>query len=76
MMKLFIWEDIDGITDMWHDGGGLVIVAEDLADALAQWTARSEIGGTRDVLPEPDQVYELTGESERKVFVFPNAGCC
>ena len=68
MMKLFIWESLDGLTDSYHDGGGLVVVAEDLDKAK---TMNEAIGDNL-----PDKVYDLKGKNEEAVYVFPDSGCC
>lgn len=67
-MRMFVWEYIGGLTDRWHSGGGLMVVAETVE--RAREIAPGNTSG------EPDAVYELEGEPEEKVFIFPDSGCC
>lgn len=67
-MKLFIWEYLGCLTQSYHDGGGLVIIAEDLDRAKVM---NGAIGDT-----VPDKVYALKGKNEEAMFVFPDEGCC
>jgi hypothetical protein len=76
-MKLFLWNNIDNVYDRYHSDGGVVIVADDLA------TARSLIPRARvrfeegpQIIGDPDAVYEIAGDAQTAVFIFPNAGCC
>lgn len=68
MMKLFIWDYLCELTDSYHNGGGLVVVAEDLDKAKA---LNGAIGDN-----PPDRVYDLKGKNEEAVYVFPDSGCC
>lgn len=70
-MKLFVWNYLIGLTDNYHDGGGLVIIAEDLVEANLLVTSETEFN---EVLPLPD----LTRECEGPVYikVHADAGCC
>lgn len=82
MKKLYIYEDLDEITDSWHDGGGVVIVtggdpdeawradvAKRYEDASFQPKLLTELG-------EPARVIEVPDTEEDSVLVFPDAGCC
>jgi hypothetical protein len=83
-MQLFIWQCVSNLTNRYHDGGGLVIVAQNL-DA-----ARELLRQTDGVLTErigdidrccafdiaPNVVYELHPDTTPSVRVFPDAGCC
>lgn len=74
-MKVFIWEYIENLTDSWHSGGGLVIVAEQAPatyESVNEWNGRSHTIN----LPEPDHTYELAGDVAPQEFVFPDSGCC
>lgn len=70
-MNLYVWNGIGGITDNYHDGGGLMIIAEDLAAASELLRGVTPL---KDFPKPPDLVRECNGPSEIKVF--PNAGCC
>ena len=68
---MFIWENVDHLTDNYHSGGGLAVVAATLERAreLAPQgsSARTEA---------PDHVYMLAEPAEERALVFPDAGCC
>ena len=72
-MRVFVWDYVDDLTDSYHSGGGLVVVAESVeaAQSLAREVERASL-----TLPEPDAVYELSASAEPKVWVFPDSGCC
>lgn len=67
-MKIFIFEGVDGLTNSYHDGGGLVIVAKDLDEARAINPAIAKI--------QPDMTYELKGDAVSREYIFPDSGCC
>lgn len=76
-MKLYLWGYLDGLTPNYHNGGGLVIITDgDPAKALTGHIKRQ--GSTLDPgdLPEPDLAIDVPGDTEPRVFIFPDAGCC
>lgn len=78
MKKIFIWKYVNELTDAYHGGGGLVIVAE---EQPTTWHLDESYGSRtpKDVpLPEPDAVYALTDGDivDDETFLFPDAGCC
>lgn len=74
-MKLFIWSNVDRLTDSYHQEGGVAIAAPTLE--LARCMLLNPNAEPCEALTkEPDAVYELAGEPEPRMFVFPNAGCC
>ncbi len=77
-MKLFIWEEVNYLTDRWHNEGGCVIIAEDLNAARKLFLEDDNNTESKcDLLTEPpDLEAELPSDSEPRVFMFPNAGCC
>lgn len=84
-MKVFIWKDVDNLTYRWHDGGGLVIVANSLEEGrdLLRSQQEKKFGDRVSEActaheDEPDLVLSLAqGEApEPQVFIFPNVGCC
>lgn len=79
-MKQYIYNYVGGITDAWHDGGGLVIVTEgDPQEALNRYYAKHplEDDKTIPVLPDtPGHIYELVGTPTPCVIIFPDIGCC
>lgn len=66
-VKIFIWKDLAGLTNRWHDGGGLAIVAPSLERA-------HETNPACAAAP-PDWSADVS-ETEEVEFVFPNSGCC
>ena len=71
MSKVFIWSYVDNLTDNYHSGGGLVVIADNLEDAKI---LAMEKGVKFD--DEIPTVYELKDIVEDKVYIFPDAGCC
>lgn len=75
---VFIWDEVDNLTHNWHDDGGLVVVAVDLAKARELIVDNGRIPASCTALTDPpDHTYPLKrGTYQDKVFVFPDAGCC
>ena len=71
MSKVFIWNNIDNLTDRYHSEGGLVVIADNLQDAGILAMEK----GVR-FNDETPTVYELKDTVEDKVYIFPDAGCC
>lgn len=71
-MKLYIWNYLEGLTDNYHSGGGLVIITD--RDPNEAWRDYSSKGPLRE-LPEADTTVEVVSDKEQ-VWVFPDAGCC
>lgn len=70
-MKLFVFDELDGLTNNYHDGGGLIVVAKSLAGAKK---VNPNIGDAK-----PDKVFDLAEKHESDAgyeVVFPDAGCC
>jgi hypothetical protein len=82
-MKMFVFEYVDELTNSYHSGGGLAVVAEDMehVDSLLveasseHWSSDANVRMTDDERSRAI-VYELAGLEEPRVFVFPNTGCC
>ena len=71
MSKVFIWNNIDNLTDRYHSEGGLVVIADNLQDAGILAMEK----GVR-FNDETPTVYELKDTVEDEVYIFPDAGCC
>ena len=71
-MNIFIWEQIEKVSNNYHREGGLVIFAESeqRARELANSTDGVELGDE-----PPDHVISCD-ETPENVIVFPDAGCC
>jgi protein-L-isoaspartate O-methyltransferase len=74
-MMIYVFQNVEKLTDNWHSGGGLVIVAN------GPEHARELIAGDKSIqLTTQDwfdcKVYPLNGHHNPAVFVFQDAGCC
>lgn len=74
-MKIFIFEDVNQVSNRYHSEGGLVIVARDT------YHVEELIKDYDCIVIEKEDwekvvVYDLAGYVESKVFIFPDAGCC
>ena len=74
MKKMFVWENVDGLTGNYHDGGGTVVIADNL-DAARKLLEKQTGKGCSAMKDEPDYSASV-GSDEDKVFIFPDAGCC
>lgn len=72
-MNIYIWKSVSALTSSWHDGGGCVVIAEDLA--LARKMIAEEAPKCEALTAIPDEVYAIKDASP-KLFIFPDAGCC
>lgn len=66
-MKVYIFDYINELTSNYHDGGGLVVVAESLERVNEMFP--QTVGET------PNDILE-TSEKFEKSYIFPDAGCC
>ena len=75
-MQGFVWEYVDGITSNYHDGGGVLVIAENLVAAREALGKEGGVKPTSEVFTqEPSWCFGVV-ESEPKVFIFADAGCC
>lgn len=85
-MRLYVWDFIEGITNSWHSGGGVVMMTarpvqevwDDYRESLVnEHNDRSYLKDIRTTLPEADYVSEVVPKENKELFrVFPDAGCC
>lgn len=74
-MFVYIFQSIGNLTDSYHSGGGLVVIASGLQQAI-------DAARARDVSFSPDEIadvkiHELVDENTpAAVYIFPDAGCC
>lgn len=76
-MKAFIFDYVDNLTERYHSGGGLVVIAEN-KDAVRRILTEQKY---EDVKLSDDEwtkviIYDLSGPVEPAVYIFPDAGCC
>jgi hypothetical protein len=88
MTNLYIFENVDRISDSWHNDGGLVIVTDRTYDKAWQTYLQGvaaehpsnrvylDDAVIRQSLPEPSYIYPLAASAPESVMVFPDAGCC
>jgi hypothetical protein len=85
-MNVYIWEDVAGLSTAWHDGGGAVVIAESLPEALRllaeacgpdpTWPAGPHNSGSNPVPLGDPVVLALRDEVTPRAFRFLDAGCC
>lgn len=75
MKKIFIWENLSKVSNSYHSGGGLVIIAEDLEEAKSLAQADGNIKFEEGELNSFKE-FVVMGEATSEVIVFPDAGCC
>lgn len=70
--NLYFWEHVKHATSRYHEGGGVLVCAESLTEAIA---LAGEQGA--DLANEkPDEFFELKRQREKGVWIMPDAGCC
>lgn len=74
-MNIFIFENVSQLTNNYHSEGGLVIVAENIEQAVKMVFEDKYIELTKEEL-ENVKVFKLAYNHEPQMFVFPDAGCC
>lgn len=76
MRFMFVWENVCELTNNYHDGGGVVIVANDLESARQLLKESIPLNSKCNALKvDPDYVTSVTAEKD-EIFIFPDAGCC
>jgi hypothetical protein len=79
VVTIWVWKNLDRVTNNYHDSGGVVVSADFWSDAIKLLReATPEFFNLADEeLTSPDHVFSPginTGPD--KVIIFPNAGCC
>lgn len=73
-MKVFIWHNVE-VTENYHSGGGLVVIAND--EKEARDSANKVIGVNLLAEEAPDVIeYLLKDSTKPVVYIHPDAGCC
>ncbi len=73
--KMFVWEVVDGLTSNYHDGGGVMVIADNL-DVARQLLKENVTSNKSEVFTREPDYSTSVGSEEDKVFIFPDAGCC
>jgi hypothetical protein len=73
-MKIWLFEDPERVTDSWHSGGSVMIIAE------TRGQVEQLLHGTRVELSEQDwegvRIFPTHSYVPAEVFIFPDSGCC
>ena len=81
-MNLYIWEYVEGLTDRYHDGGGVIAAAwtpEEARKAVIEHVRedRVDLADLRESLRhKPDVTLSVVGDVNPRVIIFPDSGCC
>jgi hypothetical protein len=71
----YLWHEIPNVTDRYHPGGSVLVIATCLEDAHN--LILETIGAHCEALSvEPTRTWLVPDDSPREVLVFPDAGCC
>lgn len=74
-MKVFVFEYIDKVSEEYHEGGGLLIVAKTEERAKELINAEEYVNVTAKEWTEV-VVIDAMPDAEERLIVFPDAGCC
>ena len=76
-MNIYIWFYVSGLTDRYHDSGGLVIVASSLEVARESFLKEHPEQSECEMFTvDPDESFALTDNITNRVYRFQDAGCC
>ena len=76
MKKMFVWEYVGGLTNNWHDGGGTVVIADNLEVARQLLKGTPGVSEGSEVFTQEPSYMASVVADEDKVFIFQDAGCC
>jgi hypothetical protein len=74
-MKIFIFGYVDQLTENYHSGGGLNVIAKNQEQVEELVKADECIKLTQEDWDKVT-VYELNGFYTPTYYIFPDAGCC
>ncbi len=75
MKTMFVWDSVGGLTNNYHDGGGTVVIADNL-EVARQLLVKNGVAEASDVHTQAPNYTASVVSDEDKVFIFPDAGCC
>lgn len=79
-MNLYIWNYMGGVTNSYHDGGGVVIISD--KPPREAWDEHfpnyedKDAGGLGNKYEDPDNHILVADTEEPQLFVFADSGCC
>ncbi len=73
--KMFIWENVGGLTESYHDGGGVLVIAGSL-DAARERLKADNVKKDSEVFSQEPSYSVPVDAAEDTVIIFPDAGCC
>jgi hypothetical protein len=74
-MKMYVFQYNYKVSGNYHEGGGLMVVAENTNHVKEMIEKEEYIEITNEEWQEV-VVYELMDNEKPRIFVFPDAGCC
>jgi len=75
MKKMYVWENVSELTNNYHDGGGVMVIADSMEAARELLIKNGVPKGCGAMKEQPDYSASV-GSDEDKVFIFQDAGCC
>lgn len=76
-MKMYVFERVDKVSEMYHPEGGLMVVAKDRDHAKSLIEAEPEVEVTEVEWKDVTEYYlDDFYRYEPRVIAFPDAGCC
>lgn len=72
---MYVWETVGDLTNSYHDGGGVVVIADNMEAARELLKTHGARKGCEAFTASPDFSAPVE-TNEDKVFIFPDAGCC
>jgi hypothetical protein len=73
--NIYIFEEVEFLTNSYHEGGGLVVIASDL-DELKELVKVDKYIHLTESEIDSAKIFELKDSPPSEYFVFPDAGCC
>lgn len=75
MKNLYMWDDVDQLTQNYHHYGALVIISDLNSERAFRQAIEDEHVHIEAVYAIPDRWFKVEALND-EVFVYPNAGCC
>lgn len=76
-MNAYLWSYTSPVSLNWHEGGAVLIIADNINVARRLWNLHEEHGNDHTALTgHPDRIWNVSDNSQREVLVFEDAGCC